>query len=201
MLFLILGYLSCVVISSQIEFISVAPEQDNPIFMFDLYSIHQAAHYASRFDSKDVTEHVYMSTRTRIIGGVLPLTRISFGVSIPEGVPSFQLLNRNDKESYFVRILSRHFSYSLFEMKATQPEMLDFEDFDYMPLKVLASKLKTSTFCKIRNFSFAYGMMELPSPPIPLNNPLFLKSRLKRLKNTTTTSYPKARYHSAQCTP
>ena len=188
MLFLILGYLSCVVLSSQIEFISVVPEQDNPIFMFDLYSIHQAAHYASRFDSKGVAERVYMSTRTRIIGGVLPLTRISFGVSIPEDIPSFQLLNRNDKESYYV---SRHFSYSSFDMKQLQPEMLDFEDFDYMPLKVLASKLKTSTFCKVRNLSFAYGMMELPSPPIPLNNPLFLKSRLKRLKNYHHDKLPK----------
>lgn len=188
MLFFLLNCLFSVVHSLQVEYQSVIPSQDNQLFILDLHSAYNAAHYASWYESKSVRRRVYIPLRSQTISNSLPLTAIVFNMPIPDDVPAFQLLRKDERETFYV---SRHFCHSNPDLQGLQPEVLYFMNTVDQPLRVPTFQIDRDAFYKMQWSFVAQGLMEMHSAPLPPDHLQAPIKRLKRLENYHYEKWPK----------
>lgn len=188
MLFLFFGYFACVTFASQIEYVSVMPEQDNQLFILDLFCIQTAAITATNFESEEVQRKVYIASRIEETSKVLPLTRITFDKEISTDIPSFQLVEENDNEVFYV---SKHLSYKTFGINMLGPELVHLRHTKEMPFKIPEFRIDMNLFYSLRNVHFAEGLTNFYYLQAPPNHPLHsVKKKLKRLKNYHHDKWP-----------
>ena len=185
MFFFLLGYFACVVLSSQVEYVNVKPGQDNQLFILDFYSIQKASQCASQFESRGIRQKIYIHIRILTINNSLPLTAISINQPMSNDLPAFQLLEKDEREVYYI---SRHFSYTTFDLKGLKPEVIYLMSTREIPVNIPTFNIDRGIFSHLQEQNFVKGVMELPHHPPLLDHP---QRCIRKLKNYHHDKWPR----------